>query len=131
MSSVIYFDPCMSATAAELMHSAHCRTPSDLGYSGDRHVRRARPASPGTQEMPVTCERSRAALERIVAEIHECATRLAECNQRYLDAMPEKPLMLVGGEMATWERYAAELQRAVERHRQLLDEYKHLALGHS
>jgi hypothetical protein len=78
----------------------------------------------------MTCEISRTELADVVDRMVETTRAISECTEKYLNIMHEKPLMLVRGEMQTWERLSAEAQFLAARHKELLENFKNEAMGH-
>jgi len=78
----------------------------------------------------MTCEATRRELARVVADLTRKAGEIERHAAEFLDLMPERPLLLVRGEMAHWERLAQDAAELAERHRDLLTKYRRAVLEH-
>lgn len=78
----------------------------------------------------MTCEATRRELARVIADLERISAEIERHATEFIDLMPERPLLLVGGEMTHWQRLALEAAALAERHRDLLYAYKRAALDH-
>jgi hypothetical protein len=78
----------------------------------------------------LSCDDARERYRRALDAHVQAATRLREWAERYVDVAPARPLMLVGGEMETWRRYALDAERTAQEHREALERFVERAIGH-
>jgi hypothetical protein len=78
----------------------------------------------------LSCEEARKRYRRALDAHVAATTRLREWAERYVDVAPTRPLMLVGGEMETWRRFALEAERTAQEHRDALERFVEHAIGH-
>ena len=78
----------------------------------------------------MTCQVSRAEVERCAAELVQTAQLLQQHVSGLLARVESQPLLLVGGEMNTWMRYALDAENLARSCREAAEEFRQKAISH-
>ncbi len=78
----------------------------------------------------MSCEPARQEYSEALGALTKICDRLGDYAIRVGEKLAEKPLLLVSGEVNSWQRFSAEARIAAERHAEALDRYLAAALNH-
>lgn len=83
------------------------------------------------EEGALSCEAAWIGYEQALRDLRSAIDRLERYAAKLGGSLGEHPAHLIGGELNSWKRYAAEAAAAAERQRQALDAYIEEAKDHT
>lgn len=79
----------------------------------------------------MSCEGAWIGYEQALRDLRTATDRLERYAAKLGGSLGQNPAHLIGGELNSWKRYAAEAAAAAARQREALDAYIEEARGHS